>query len=157
MILRTAQNCSHGSAFAVDGGTTNCALTRWLIGSFGVPFDLGYVAAPGFRSSAAARTKADRWQLEEQRRGRGTTSCNNSSHHHHIKAANGTTHRYTHHRHFARLYVSQKLRQRYFTTTHLSSPAMQPSRTVMFFYGLAGDHHAKKKARESGETDRLMC
>ena len=146
MILRTAQNCSHGRAFAVDGGTTNCALTRWLIGSFAVPFDLGYVAAPGFCSSAAARTKADRWQLEEQRRGRGTTSCNNSSHHHHIKAANGTTHRYTHHRHFARLYVSQKLRQRYFTTTHLSSPAMQPSRTVMFFYGLAGDHHAKKKA-----------
>jgi len=47
MVLRTAQNCSHGSAFAVDGGTTNCALTRWLIGSFGVPFDLGYVAAPG--------------------------------------------------------------------------------------------------------------
>ena len=71
MILRTAQNCSHGSAFAVDGGTTNCALTRWLIRSFAVPFDMGYVAAPGFRSSAAARTKADRWQLEEQRRRQG--------------------------------------------------------------------------------------
>jgi len=45
---------------------------------------------PVFRSSAAARTKADRWQLEEQRRRQGHHELQQLITHHHIKAANGT-------------------------------------------------------------------
>ena len=152
MILRTAQNCSHGSAFAVDGGTTNCVLTRWLMIYFGVPFDLVYVDAPGSRSSAAARTKADRWQLQEQRRRQGRRVAT------HIIINQGCqrhTHLYGTHRHFAPGFTTVKNCDNDTSPRHICHPALQP----LCFLRLACDHAKKVCDGKVGKltADVLTC